>query len=136
MKVPASGLGDFWGVLGFSIVRADPDEAVVRMDVPDALLSPFGQVLGGMVAALFDTALAVAVHRRLGQGGRVATHNLNVTYVAFTTSRRLECRARTISLRTRVAIAEGEVLDDAGTLIAKALGTFGIRRDEAPVRTP
>jgi uncharacterized protein (TIGR00369 family) len=86
-------------------------------------------VLGGMVAALCDTALAVAVARRLGESGRIATHNLNVTYVAFTTSRRLECVARTVSLRTRVAIAEGEVLDDAGTLIAKAVGTFGVRRD-------
>ena len=121
-------MGDFWGVLGMSIVSADADDVVVRMDVPDALLSPFGQVLGGMVAALFDTALAVAVARRLGEPGRIATHNLNVTYVAFTSSRRLECRARTVSLRTRVAIAEGEVLDDAGTLIAKAVGTFGVLR--------
>jgi uncharacterized protein (TIGR00369 family) len=130
--------GDFWNVLGFRIVHADPDEAVVAMEVPDTLRSPFGQVLGGMVAALFDTALAVALHRRLGEpAARVATLNLNVTYAAFTESRRLECRARVVSLRTRVAIAEGEVHDDAGTLIAKAVGTFAMRRDgAAPVRSP
>jgi len=129
-------MGDFWGVLGMSIVSADADDVIVRMDVPDALVSPFGQVLGGMVAALFDTALAVAVHRRMAEPGRVATHNLNVTYVAFTSRRTLECRARTVSLRTRVAIAEGEILDDAGTLVAKAVGTFGLRRDGESVRNP
>jgi acyl-CoA thioesterase len=123
-----SGLPGFWGLLGFTIERADESEAVLRMDVPETLLSPFGTVHGGVIATLFDTGLAVAIARRLDPEDRIATHNLNVTYVAFTRDRVLRCRARVVSLRRTVAVSEGEVLAGDGTLVAKALGTFGIRR--------
>jgi uncharacterized protein (TIGR00369 family) len=91
-------------------------------------MSPFGAVHGGVIAALFDTGLAIAVARRLGAPERIATHNLNVTYVAFAREQRLFCRSRVISLRRSVAVAEGEVTTAGGTLVAKAIGTFGVRR--------
>jgi len=121
----------FMRVLGLAIEHADEEEAVLRMDVPDTLVTPFGTVHGGVIAALFDTALAVAIARRLPAPNRIATHNLNVNYVAFARDRLLRCRARVVSLRTTVALAEGEVLDGAGRLVAKALGTFGVRRPAA-----
>jgi len=121
-------LPGFWTLLGFSIDRADEREAVLRMDVPEALLSPFGAVHGGVLATLFDTGLAVAVARRLEPADRIATHNLNVTYATFTRERVLWCRSRVVSLRRTVAIAEGEIIVAGDTLIAKALGTFGVRR--------
>jgi acyl-CoA thioesterase len=115
-------------MLGLTIERADEHGALVVMAVPDGLMSPFGTVHGGAIATLFDTALAVAITRHLQPTDRVATHNLNVSYVTFATEQRLLCHARVVSLRTAVAIAEGEVLTDAGTLVAKAVGTFGLRR--------
>jgi uncharacterized protein (TIGR00369 family) len=121
-------LPPFMTLLGFGIERADEHEAVVRMDVPDALMSPFGAVHGGAIAALFDTGLAMAIARRLAAADRIATHNLNVTYVAFSRETLLRCRARVVSLRKAVAVAEGEVVTEAGTLVAKAIGTFGVRR--------
>jgi uncharacterized protein (TIGR00369 family) len=127
-----NGLPDFWALLGFAIEDADEREAVLRMDVPEALLSPFGTVHGGVIATLFDTGLAVAVARRLEPADRIATHNLNVTYAAFTRERLLRCRSRVVSLRRTVAIAEGEVTASDGTLVAKALGTFGVRRTRTP----
>jgi uncharacterized protein (TIGR00369 family) len=118
----------FLSGLGLSIERADDEETWVRMAVPDYLMSPFGAVQGGAVALLFDIGLAIAINRRLGGDDRLATHNLNVTYVAFSRERELHCRARVASLRRSVAVAEGEVTTAAGTLVAKALGTFGVRR--------
>jgi len=123
-----TGLPGFWQLLGFAIERADETEAVLRMDVPETLLSPFGTVHGGVIATLFDTGLAVAIARRLEPEDRIATHNLNVTYVAFTRDRVLRCRAHVVSLRRTVGVAEGEVTAADGTLVAKALGTFGVRR--------
>jgi acyl-CoA thioesterase len=123
-----SGLPGFWELLGFAIEHADESGAVLRMDVPEALLSPFGTVHGGVIATLFDTGLAVAIARRLDPEDRIATHNLNVTYVAFTRDRVLRCRARVVSLRRTVAVSEGDVVAADGTVVAKALGTFGIRR--------
>jgi len=123
-----SAHGGFWDYLGFSIESGDASEVVLRMDVPEALMTPFDTVHGGIVATLFDTGLAVAVARRLEQADRIATHALQVTYVAFTSARVLRCRSRVVSLRRSIAVVEGEVVADDGTVVAKALGTFGVRR--------
>jgi uncharacterized protein (TIGR00369 family) len=122
---------DFWQALGIRIVSTGDDEAVVEMDAPEWTVSPFGAVHGGAVAMLFDTALPVAIARRLaGPEDRIATHQLSVSFAAFTTERRLTCRSRVVSLTRTVAVAEGEVRDSTGKLVAKALGTFGVRRRE------
>ena len=126
MKRPA-----FMGMLGFSIYRADEHEAVVRMDVPGALITPLGTVHGGVIAALFDTGLAIAIARRLSGLDRIATHSLTVSYVAFSRGPVLFCRARVVSLRRSVATVEGEVVAESGALVAKALGTFAVRRHAA-----
>ncbi len=123
-----NGLPRFMEVLGLTVEHADASEARVRMDVPDALMSPFGAVHGGFVAALVDTTFGVALHRRLEPADRIATHSLNVTYVAFSREQLLYCRARVLSLRKTVAHVEGEVTTGDGLLIAKGLGTFGVRR--------
>ena len=127
MSAP-QGMPTFMAALGITIERYEEGEAVVRMDVPEALMTPFGTVHGGMIATLFDTGLAVAIARRLGDADRVATHNLNVSYVAFAREPVLVCRARVVSLRRAVALAEGEVTTGEGVLVAKAVGTFGVRR--------
>ena len=118
----------FMEVLGLTVEQADAKEVRVRMDVPDALMSPFGAVHGGFVAALLDTSFGVALHRRLEPADRIATHSLNVAYVAFSREQLLFCRTRVVSLRKAVAVVEGEVTTGDGTLVAKALGTFGVRR--------
>jgi acyl-CoA thioesterase len=123
-----SAHGGFWDYLGFSIESADEREVVLRMDVPEQLMTPFDTVHGGIVATLFDTGLAVAVARRLEQPDRIATHALQITYVAFTSARVLRCHARVVSLRRSIAVVEGEVTADDDTVVAKALGTFGVRR--------
>ena len=120
---------DFWQALGLTIVSSGDDEAVLEMQCPDWLMSPFGAVHGGAISMLCDTALAVAVARRVSPPeDRIATHQLTVSYAAFTTERTLRCHARLSSLTRTVAVAEGEVRDASGRLVAKALGTFGVRR--------
>ncbi len=117
----------FWPLFGFAIEQADGEE-VLRMDVPEVLRGPHGQLHGGVVATLFDTGLAMAVVRRLTPDDRIATHNLNVTYVTFARTDVLRCHARVLRLGQAVAVAEGEIVTPDGTLIAKATATFGVSR--------
>ena len=121
----------FWQILGIRLERADAAESVLRIDVPDTMMSPFGQVHGGVLATYFDTGLAVAITRRLAPDDRVATHNLNVFYATFTSERVLLCTTRPTSVRRTVAIAEGEIRTTAGDLVAQAVGTFGVLRRAA-----
>ena len=124
---------DFWRALGLVIVSTADDAAVLEMTCPDWAMSPFGTVHGGAISMFCDTALAVAIARKVsGPDDRIATHQLSVSYASFTRDRVLRCHARIVSLARTVAVAEGDVHDATGTIIAKALGTFGIRRRPTP----
>ena len=101
----------------------DPERALAAAETAD-ISKPFGGVPVGIkeldsVEGWPDTGASLVFK------DRIATHNLNVTFVAFTRERSLACRTRVVSLRRSVAIAEGEVTSATGALVAKALGTFG-----------
>jgi uncharacterized protein (TIGR00369 family) len=119
-------LPEFFEYLGMSIERATAEEAVLRMQVPKQLLSPHGPVHGGAIAALIDTAIGIAVACRLAPGDRTATHELNINYIAFAAKPVVIVTARVLRLGRTVAHTEAEARGEDGTLIAKALGTFGV----------
>src|SRR5262249_56179016 len=58
---PPTSPPGFWELLGFRIEQADEHGAVLTMEVPDAMMSPFGAVHGGGIATLFDTRLALPI---------------------------------------------------------------------------
>jgi uncharacterized protein (TIGR00369 family) len=130
--VSAPTFPDFWNVLGLEVVSTDAREIVVASRVPDWVVTPFATVHGGALAMIFDTVLAMAIVRQLERPeDRVATHQLSVSYASFTTERELRCHARVASLTRTVGVAEGELVERGGKLVAKALGTFGVRRTGA-----
>jgi uncharacterized protein (TIGR00369 family) len=120
----------FFPYLGMSVLRATSEEGVVRMQVPDVLRGPFGPAHGGAIAALIDTALGVAVACRMSPRDRTATHELNINYISFATEAVVIATARVIRMGQSVAHAEAEARTESGTLIAKALATFGVFRDK------
>jgi uncharacterized protein (TIGR00369 family) len=125
---PTAELPQFFEYLGMSIERATPEEAVVRMQVPKQLLSPHGPVHGGAISALIDTTIGIAVACRLPRGDRTATHELNINYISFADKPVVIATARVLRLGRTVAHTEAEARAEDGTLIAKALGTFGVFR--------
>jgi len=121
-------LPEFFEYLGMSIERATAEEAIVRMQVPKQLLSPHGPVHGGAISALIDTAIGIAVVCRLEPGDRTATHELNINYISFAAKPVVIATARVLRLSRTVAHTEAEARSEDGTLVAKALGTFGVFR--------
>jgi acyl-CoA thioesterase len=124
--LPPSTGQDFFRFLGMSIVEVSPEQAVLRMDVPREFRSPFDRVHGGAIAALIDTAGGAIVAVNLPPNGRTATHEINVNYVSFAAEHTLLCTARVIGMGRSVATVEAEVRTEAGRLVAKALGAFGV----------
>ena len=121
-----AALPEFFHVLGMSVVETSPERAVLRMDVPTWFRSPFDQVHGGAIAAFMDTTFGAALAAKLSPQDRMATHELNVNYLSFAREHTLLCTARVLAMGQAVATVEGEVETEAGRLIAKALGTFGV----------
>lgn len=84
--------------------------------------NPIGTVHGGVLATLLDTAAACSVHSTLAVGEAYTSLDLTVKFLRAVTGRsgRLRCAGRVIQRGRRTALAEAQLFDDAGRLVAHA----------------
>ena len=96
----------------------------VSLTVQPHHLQGAGQVHGGLIAVLADTAMFRAVRSLLKRGQRTTTIELKVNFLENTNSGFLTSTARVISYDDRLMVGEIEVSADDGRLIAQGQGTF------------
>lgn len=119
-------------LLGLKLVKLSPGRAVLLLTTRPQHSHPQG-VHGGVLAALADTALAMALLTRLPLGVRIATVEMKINYLTTHQRGRLRCEARVLRLGKRLAVGEAEIRNAGRELVAKSLLTYGIRRaEEAP----
>ena len=87
-------------------------------------LQAAGQVHGGLIAVLVDTAFFRAVRSTLTPGQSTTTVELKVNFLESANSGRLTATARIIGNSDRLKVADVEVTAKDGRLIAQGLGTF------------
>ncbi len=112
-------------LLGLEMVKGGPDEVVVRMPFRDDLLAgddADGRYIhGGAIASLIDTAGDFAVIAAVGYD--VPTIDLRVDYLRPATGA-LVATARPRKVGRSLAVADIEVTDDGGTVVAVGRGVF------------
>jgi uncharacterized protein (TIGR00369 family) len=86
--------------------------------------NPQGIVHGGIITALADTAIGLALRSKLRPGLTHRTAQLNVHFLAKGEGGKLLGRGRAIRLGHRMGYGESDVLDAGGQLLARASGTF------------
>lgn len=111
----------------------DLDGARLYLDESATPLNPNGAVHGGMVAAICDQAISLAVMRQMPAGRAIVTGTLNVEYLRPAIPR-LEVTAWVDRITRSLVFARAEVRS-AGSLAALGTGTFvpveegSLRRD-------
>lgn len=107
------GLVDFGGERGSISVELDPE---VRH------YNPMGVVHGGVLATMLDTAAGCSVHSTLAVGEVYTTLDLTVKFLrpATVESGRLRAVGKVIQRGRRTALAEAQVHDGQGRLVAHA----------------
>ncbi len=96
----------------------------VSLAVQPHHLQAAGQVHGGLIAVLADTAMFRAVRSLLSRGQRTTTIELKVNFLENTNSGLVTATARIISNENRLMVGEIEVTTEDGRLIAQGQGTF------------
>ena len=96
----------------------------VTLAVQPHHLQAAGQVHGGLIAVLADTAMFRAVRSLLSRGQRTTTIELKVNFLENTNSGLVTATARIISNENRLMVGEIEVTTDDSRLIAQGQGTF------------
>lgn len=120
-------LGPLQRLMGIELETMKNSHCVVYVDVTEEHLNKGGVAHGGLHATLLDTAMGGATVASLSKEEWCATAQLNISYIeAAQVGVRLKCEARVLRRGRGLAHVEGKISDNAGSVIAKAVGTWGI----------
>ena len=112
-------------LLGFVPESVGQGRAVLRMDVRERHRQIHDVVHGGVLAALADTAAAVAAYTAVPEGAEIATIELKINYLIPIPKGRIRAEATVLHAGRNFVVTECEIRTEEGTLAAKALLTFG-----------
>jgi acyl-CoA thioesterase len=98
----------------------------VRLTVRPDLINPAGLLSGVVAYALVDYSMGSALWEHTTDEESIATLSIAVTYLRTATVGDVVCHTK-LDRRTRTnAALRSEVSDDAGRLLATAVGTYAI----------
>lgn len=112
-------------LLGFDLETAETGHAVLRLKALPHHKQLNGVVHGGILAALADTAAAIAAYTTVPKGIPLATVELKINYLEAIPGGRIRADARVLRTGRNFVVAECEIFNGKGALAAKALLTFG-----------
>ena len=121
-ELPAPPIMQLIGAAG---LEAEEGSVTVLLDPQEFHYNPIGSVHGGVIATLLDTAAACSVHTTLPAGVGYTSLDLSVKFLRPVTlnSGRLTCRGQVLQRGRRTALAESQLTDSQGKLLAHATST-------------
>jgi len=112
-------------MLGFALEAVAKGRAVLRLDTRSHHMQLNKVVHGGILAAMADTASAIAAYTTVPAGVALATVEMKINYLEGVPGGRIKAEARVLRTGRNFVVTECEIFDRKGTLAAKALLTFG-----------
>jgi uncharacterized protein (TIGR00369 family) len=121
-RLPAPPIAE---LIGFRLVEVDTGHAVFELQPGEQHYNPIGVVHGGLAMTLLDSAMGCAVHTHMPAGGAYTTLEAksNLVRAVTTATGTLRATGKVVHLGSRVATAEGRLVDAAGKLYAHATTT-------------
>lgn len=109
-------------LVGMTSFEAEFGKVVVEMPAAEFHYNPLGSVHGGVISTLLDTAAGCSVHSTLAVGEMYTSLDLTVKFLRPVTvaSGLLRCEGSVIQRGRRTALAEAQLFDEAGKLLAHA----------------
>lgn len=121
-RLPHPPIMDLMDMASF---EAELGRIVVTMRAQEFHYNPLGGVHGGVIATLLDTAAGCAVHSTLADGEMYTSLDLITKFLRPVTvdSGLLRCEGEVINRGRRTALAQAELRDQTGRLVAHATST-------------
>jgi uncharacterized protein (TIGR00369 family) len=111
--------------LGYDVVEAESGRVAITLEPTDALLNPWGTVHGGLTATLLDSCMGLAIQTMLDKGIGSTTLEFKISLMRPITLETGPIRAegKVLNCGRRVGLAEGQVTDAKGRLLAHGTTT-------------
>jgi acyl-CoA thioesterase len=121
----------FFCLMGIDVVSAGAGRAVLRMPVRPDMYNGVGWLQGGMLVALADEAMALAIYSQLSEGEGIATISESTSFIRGAREGTIVAEGRVIRKGRRVAFCEAEVFleDSEKTLLSRTSAAFAVTRE-------
>ena len=111
------------GLIGFRVVAVQPGNAVFEMETGPQHANPMGTLHGGILCDIADAAMGIAYASTLGEGETFTTLELKINFFKPVWNARLRAEARIVKRGKTVGMTECDVVDEKGSLVARASST-------------
>jgi len=118
--------GGLPGFLGVKFVEFQPGRLKAVMTVRKELLSPFGNLHGGVMAGLVDHVLGCVLYPLMPRGAWAATTEFKLNYLSPVKDGTLVADATVVSMTRTTAVVRVDVSNE-GRLACVAQGTLLVR---------
>ena len=110
-------------LVGFRIIEAELGRAVFVLDAGPQHANPMGTLHGGILCDLADAAMGIAYASTLEEGESFTTLELKINFFKPIWTARLTATARLVKRGKTVGMTECDVVDEKGSLVARASST-------------
>jgi len=118
--------GPYWKLVNMTTETAPDGEILAVLKVTDELLQVYGNVHGGVIAALMDSCIAIALNQQLGPSKGATTVEMKLNYLRPVNKGILKGQGRVIQAGRRILVGQGEIRDEEDNLVAIGTATFVI----------
>lgn len=118
----------FFGLMGIDVVSMESGKAELTMMVRPDMLNGVGWLQGGMLAAIADEAMALALYPMLAETEGIATISESTSFVKGVRNGVIHAEGRVIKKGRRVAFTESEVYTSGPekTILSRTSAAFAV----------
>src|SRR5205814_302825 len=125
-ELPPAPMGT---LIGLRLVAIEPGRARFEIDADQRHHNPMGTLHGGILCDIADSAMGMAYASTLGEGESFTTLELKINFLRPFRTGRLTATGRMVKAGRTIGLAECDVTDTEGRLIARAMSTCMTLRD-------
>ncbi len=118
-------------LIGFTVVEVEVGRVVVELQADERHANPMGTLHGGVLCDIADAAMGMAYASRLAEGESFTTLELKINYLKPIWRARLRATGKVVKAGQTVGLVECDIVDDKGSLVARATSTCLTLRGEA-----
>ena len=119
----------FAGLLGIEAIEQSPGRVQTRLTIRPELTNSWGAAHGGVIMSLLDLTLGMAARSLDQRANGAVTVELKANFIG-TAQGRISAEGRALQSGKSLIFSEGEVRNEAGIVVANAMGTFKLYRGE------
>lgn len=119
-------------LIGSRLTAIEPGRARIELDTDTRHFNPMGTVHGGIISEIADSAMGLAFASTLDEGESFTTLEMKINFLRAVRIAHLVASGVVVSRGKTVGLAEADVRDEDGRLVAKASSTcMALRGDQA-----